>query len=87
VAPAATTGTEASGTATTTTGAAGTPSASGSTVTPTVAVPNTWQLKGDFPAKLVRSANKDGTVVKGLESTYLALPRRATLPPATVIVF
>ncbi|RKK90894.1 hypothetical protein BFJ71_g11251 [Fusarium oxysporum] len=49
-----------------------------STATATSA-PSPWQLKGDFPAKLVRSANKDGTVVKGLEATYLALPRHAVV--------
>ncbi|KAF4343949.1 hypothetical protein FBEOM_2106 [Fusarium beomiforme] len=44
---------------------------------PASSVSTPWKLKGDFPAKLVRSANKDGTVVKGLETTYLALPRHA----------
>jgi hypothetical protein len=79
-------------TGTVTTGASVTSGTAGPTSTPATAVTSIpaasspWQLKGDFPAKLVRSAKKDGTVVKGLEANYLALPRRATVPPATVLV-
>ncbi|KAF1834718.1 hypothetical protein BDW02DRAFT_597979 [Decorospora gaudefroyi] len=39
-----------------------------------------WQLTGKFPSKLVRGLKKDGTVVKNLEATYLALPRLAVVP-------
>jgi hypothetical protein len=48
------------------------------TVTPAT-TKQPWQLVGAFPAKLVRSHKKNGTVVKNLEATYLALPRLAVV--------
>ncbi|KAJ9494739.1 hypothetical protein H2202_009815 [Exophiala xenobiotica] len=47
-------------------------------ITATTAPP-AWQLTGNFPAKLVRDVNQKGTMVKNLESTYLALPRLAVV--------
>jgi hypothetical protein len=74
--------TTATGTTSTSAPTMGGTAANGTSPTPApvpAPAPQPWQLSGAFPAKMVRSFNKDGKVVKNLEATYLALPRMAVV--------